>query len=412
VCMDALLAEQSRAHPLFATDLQVLTMASKGIMSMVASLVKGVLMATYGVRLLFDVGMVVAFTVVPVAVMGWLQEQRAVDSACTLDKALRRDHPGSPIFKLALVVSGLALVLALVAVSSSLAWLGPTLGLFAAVFVGAACWHYEHEISAPLAKVSIYLFLQNALQPHLVVMFKWFRATPANCDPNREVPLPCFSPAFVGQLDVLAGGAFILALALYNSGLSSWSYRSIFYGAQTALVVVNLLDFIWVERWNLVIGVPDVFFALGAELLQPLVDRLSLIPMFVLVVKLCPRESQATAFALNMGLLHLGRNVGSYLGMGLLAMLGGVEPPEFENIQLLIFLRSCTRMLPLLFVRALVPSGSPKEDNAELLEEDEAKGGGGGAENGSVVSRASTRRGDLSRIEQMKKALEDVGVWI
>ena len=39
----------------------------------------------------------------------------------------------------------------------------------------------------------------------------------------------------------------------------------------------------------------------------------------------------------------------------------GVEPPDFENIRLLVVLRSITRALPILLVPLLVPRGSPSD---------------------------------------------------
>ena len=191
-------------------------------------------------------------------------------------------------------------------------------------------WRFEAPLSRTLAKASLFAFLQNAMQPNLVVMYKWYKATPQNCapfPPYRHEPLPCFEPQVVGILDVTARFAFVIGLCVYNRFLSGLQYRSIFLATQLALVPVNLLDMLWVSRLNLRVGVPDHFFALGAELLQPLVDRLSMVPLFILVAKLCPRDSQSTAFALNMGLNWLGRSVSGYLGMGLLDFLGGVEPP-------------------------------------------------------------------------------------
>mmetsp|Transcript_34416 Transcript_34416/g.75622 ORF Transcript_34416/g.75622 Transcript_34416/m.75622 type:complete len:133 (+) Transcript_34416:1887-2285(+) len=131
---------------------------------------------------------------------------------------------------------------------------------------------------------------------------------------------------------------------------------------------------------------PDTAFALGAEILQPLVDRFSLIPLFVLVARLCPAEAQGTAFALNMGLLHLGSNIGSYVGMGILSLLGGVEPPAFENIGVLVTIRSLTRALPLLLIPFLLPSGSPMED--------------------------ATQMAASSSVLQLKEAISQLGVWI
>ena len=82
-------------------------------------------------------------------------------------------------------------------------------------------------------------------------------------------PLPCFSPEFIGFMDVFASAAFVLGTALYNRYLAGWSYRNILRAVQLVLCAVNMLDLIWVSRWNLLLGVPDNLFAMGCEALAP-----------------------------------------------------------------------------------------------------------------------------------------------
>lgn len=115
------------------------------------------------------------------------------------------------------------------------------------------------------------------------------------------------------------------------------------------------------SRLNLAAGLPDALFALGAELMQPLIDDMLRIPLFALIARESPRECAGTTFAINMGLIWLGRNIGGFFGMGLLAALGGVEPPAFENIRVLVLVRSLTRALPLLLIPHLLPPGAPTD---------------------------------------------------
>lgn len=62
---------------------------------------------------------------------------------------------------------------------------------------------------------------------------------------------------------------------------------------------------------------------------------------------------------------HPHRNFGSivaqYLGVCLLNILGGVEAPEFVNIEWLVFIRCCAKLLPIVLVLLLVPRGSPRD---------------------------------------------------
>jgi len=293
-------------------------------------------------------------------------------------------HKARGVFSLAQLLSlvGLGFAFGMLPLQH-MPWLPPLLAAPATLLVCALCYTYESRVSPTFAKVSIFLFLSRASQPNLVVLFKWYKETHENCAPLDPIdglhPLPCFGPEFVGWLDVGGEIAFVIAVSLYSAFLSRWTYRSVFAAIQAGLVLVNLLDLAWVSRLNLAIGLPDELFALGTDIIQPLVDQLDLIPLFALVAKLCPPEATATAFSLNMGLLWLGRSFSGYFGMGLLTALGGVEPPLFTNIRLLVVIRSLTRAIPIALIPLLVPPGSPADDEPGA---DEPKGGKEGLEAG------------------------------
>ena len=85
--------------------------------------------------------------------------------------------------------------------------------------------------------------------------------------------------------------------ALSQSGLamSSSPCRANRSAVQLVLTAVNLLDCVWVSRWNLELGIPDAYFAMGYEALQPFAKRANLLPIFILAAKLCPPRAQAAA---------------------------------------------------------------------------------------------------------------------
>ena len=56
--------------------------------------------------------------------------------------------------------------------------------------------------------------------------------------------------------------------------------------------------------------------------------------------------------------------------------LGGVNGPEFENLDVLVIIRSLARLLPIALIPFLIPDGAPSDEakTAKL----EGEGGGGG----------------------------------
>lgn len=226
-------------------------------------------------------GVACALAGIPPVAAGWLGEKRsrpapsdrctALRTACCAPQAAKEN--GARIFRLAQFLSALGTALALGMLHMQrIPWLPPLVAAPVCVAVCALIWRYEWPTSRSLACVSIYTFLKFALQPNLVVLFKWYKATEENCNPATPIPglhpLPCFSPEFVGFLDVGAEVAFLVALSFYAAVMSTWRYRTIFAAIQAGLVLDNLLDLFWVCRLNLAIGLPDWLFAFGADVIQ------------------------------------------------------------------------------------------------------------------------------------------------
>ena len=279
-----------------------------------------------------------------------------------LREAMKESGQAS-LFRMTICVCILSLTMGLIA---NFAKSDVVIFCFAVLIGSAVSWivyYYESKISKTLAKASLYIFLSGVVQPTTSVMFFWERENEDNCS-GKYGSRPCFSPEFIGTVSTVGYVFFILGTAMYNKYLSSWSYKRIWISTQILLCAVNMLDLIWVLRWNVKLGISDKAFAFGDEMIVPLIKRLNTMPLFILAAKLCPDGIEATLFAMNMGLSNMGVVMGSYIGIGLLWVLGGVEKPEFDNLGWLVFIRSLTRLLPILLVPFLVPDGSPSDDDS------------------------------------------------
>eukprot|EP01052_Picozoa_sp_SAG31_P015267 SAG31_NODE_977_length_10615_cov_93.546786_2_plen_127_part_00 len=122
-----------------------------------------------------------------------------------------------------------------------------------------------------------------------------------------------------GQLFLLAG------TVLYTKFFKHWSYRSIFAMTQMIGLVLGCTDLFWVSRLNLELGISDQAFVLSGEIISPIVMQLGSLPQFVLAAALCPPGTEATLFALMMGVNNFGGTVGSYTGALTMEVLGGVR---------------------------------------------------------------------------------------
>jgi hypothetical protein len=195
------------------------------------------------------------------------------------------------------------------------------------------------------------------------------------CGWARARNAPCISPEFYSWASVAGSLALAGGTALYSAYFQGWSFRRMIFTSQALLVLVNLLDLVWVSRTNVRLGVPDWLFLLGDEVLSDVVFRLNMMPFYIFAAKLCPSSVEGSMFALFMGMSNFGTFAGGYLGSGLLHLLGGVQKPDFDNIEAYILVRSLMRALPLLLIPSLVPAGGPK-DSAQKLGAGVALGAG------------------------------------
>jgi len=401
VMVDASMAERTLVNPRYGLDLQALAWGTLSCSSLMASVVKGYLLESIGTRGLFYMATATSAALFLPALWQWLGE-KSVRSLRSEARGACRDAVANvrgafqspviaPIAKLSLSVCALSLALGAVSISTTNSFAIAAVALVVTMLVVALTYNLERSVSLDLAKASVYIFLSGALQPSTPVMFYWYRESETSCSPEGEAqwlahdtrddsrgvlhalfgdvhnsyPRPCFDPRFVGWMSVVGYASFAVGTALYNRYFSCWSYRKIWTATQIVFVFLNLLDYVWVSRWNLILGIPDKVFVMGEEVLSPVFARLSAMPMFILAAQLCPPEIAATLFALTMGLSNFGAKMGSYAGIAVLHALGGVDQPHFHNLRTLVILRSLTRALPILLIPSLVPNGSPSDPDPD-----------------------------------------------
>ena len=134
-----------------------------------------------------------------------------------------------------------------------------------------------------------------------------------------------------GNITVASFVMFTIGVTVYNRYMSSWSFRSIFIWGQLFTFGYNIMDLLWVNRLNKAIGIPDEAMLLTEEVMGPIFDRMLSMPMYIIVASLLPEGTEATSFSLTMGLINFGTIIASYLGVGLLWLLGGVEAPTADD---------------------------------------------------------------------------------
>ncbi|KAJ7550281.1 hypothetical protein O6H91_07G092100 [Diphasiastrum complanatum] len=150
----------------------------------------------------------------------------------------------------------------------------------------------------------------------------------------------------VGQAGLLAG-----SLA-YNKLLKDIPLRKLVVSVQVLLSVCMLSDVILVKRVNLLLGIPDEYYVLGASAFVEAISQFKVLPFLVLLAKLCPAGSEGSLFAFFMSCLCLASILSGYFGVALASCLQ-ISSDNFTHLPVGIFIQSMAALLPILWVRYL-----------------------------------------------------------
>lgn len=382
VMIDGTTAENSRKHPHLAADLQTLSWSSLYACAMVANLAVGELVkpSSIGARGVFGLLWVTSLAALIPACLGWLGERPSVIEEASVKTKSDRKR----VFACALATCTISVTVGSLQAFSTYSDLVQGV---ATIILGVALACTIHcllkPVSKDLAGAAVYIFLSGALQPGTDVMFAWFHSdgkVDGNCSSRCPVhdkecgwayerDYPCITPEYYAAMRSTARGFGLAGIVLYNAYFSDWKYRDVFVLGHSMTFAANLLDVVWVSRWNVALGVDDRAFLLGVDVVQPVIAKIAHLPSYVLAAKVCPAGVEATLFALLMGLSNFGSTIGLYNGVFLLSAFGGVEQPEFRNLPQYVLARTVSYLAPVALVFVFVPRGRPSDPTPEEADE-------------------------------------------
>jgi folate/biopterin transporter len=222
-----------------------------------------------------------------------------------------------------------------------------------------------------LAKATLFLFLTNTVSVSFGSAMQYWFTVDETCNPGG----PHFDYLFFTVYTSVIAQVFnFVGIWLFNVYLSKFRMRSALIVSALISSVASLGDFAMVMRWNLRWGIPDRwFYLIGDTILEPIVIMMAFMPSTVLISKMCPKNMEATTFAILASFSNLGGALSSSFGVFAMEAAGiktDVENGQcdFSNLPWLIVV--CGMCLPLIAVPltfVLIPdidmSDNLKEEN-------------------------------------------------
>lgn len=187
-----------------------------------------------------------------------------------------------------------------------------------------------------------------------------------------------FSLAFLGVLNVAGHASYVIGSWVYRDYLRLMPFRSMLKRTIWAAFVVGISTLLLVQRWNLVLHVPDWAFVLGDTAFVAACSQIAFMPIAVLAAKVAPKGAEGTIYNSVISVFNLGSVVSEFTG-GLLTKALGVREGDFDNLWALIVICNLTTLLPVPLLSMLPDIGNAKDgasdDEASLS--DVSVGGAG-----------------------------------
>lgn len=180
-----------------------------------------------------------------------------------------------------------------------------------------------------------------------------------------------FSPTLMGGLNLTTCLASTLGIFIYNRFFSTVSLRKFYTFICLLCTLLSLSQLILIFRINLQYGIPDAVFVILDSFLNDVSVELMGMPLLVLACKVCPKNIEATVFAVMIALIAVGNNLSSISGAIIVEYLG-MTLHNFENLWILMVITASFAMLPLFLVWIVdYDKEIKKMDQSQLNEENE-----------------------------------------
>jgi folate/biopterin transporter len=173
-----------------------------------------------------------------------------------------------------------------------------------------------------------------------------------------------FGPEFLGRVRLIAAGASLFGVWIYNQYLKSRPIKDILFWASLVSAPLGLTSLLLITHANRVLGIPDGAFILGDDVILSILGEIAFLPTLVLAARLCPPGVEAVLFATLMSINNGAGAIGTEIG-ALLTKVLGVTETNFDNLALLTIICNLSSLYPLFFIGWLDEVGSISESDIE-----------------------------------------------
>ncbi len=216
-----------------------------------------------------------------------------------------------------------------------------------------------------------FLFQKYIFIPTIILII--FMSTPSYDDPmfyffTEELKLTSIDLGLISTFSIIFT---LLAILFYKLRLKKYSFRSMVVGCTIISFFISFMSYVLTKRYNLVIGISDMFLIIFSTSINSLLGELTLMPMLSLACLLSPKNLEGTAYSIFMSALNLGGGI-SILSGSFLTRYMEITSKDFTNLPRMIIISNILYLLPL-FLLFIIKKSYFSPEEIEGLNEDEER---------------------------------------
>lgn len=353
ILTEAKYAEKIREFPRHGPHILTFVWFGMNLGGLVAVLLSGWVIGTFGCKLIFTICAIPAAACMVPVMLNYLDEKKT--TASELDQ--RREQFMSQAEACVLCVAMLASVITMM-LTATLSQNVNTNFVVALVVFFSMLFMFSVFLSPKIAMFNAFSFIQASLSVQVSGASFYFMTDTPEQYPNG----PHFTPFFFNSVVGSVGQAVsLLGIVIYARYMTRFSYRTLLIVANVALIVLQSLDSLLYARVNKSLGIPDHVFLVGFTAMQNVVSQWQWMPQVVILSYLCPKNMEATMYALLAGCHNVGNSLAANFGAMLLHVYhvnptgSDNEGGQFDNLWRASLVSSVLPLIPICLMFRMVP---------------------------------------------------------
>jgi len=359
VLTEAKYAERIRRVPEKGPDLITLVWLMVATGGLVATLTLGSVLEHSAPHWVYAICLLPAAATLAPTVLNYMDEHKLTPEEVLAVR--KRYFEQGELVVLVLLVGGVSIIMMVTGLSGFSVWINLAVGLTCAFIVAVAFM----MLTAPMiGKMVTFGIIQHLCAFSTMGAVFYFFTN----GPEQYPEGPHFSPMFLITIVGVVGSLFgIVGFSLFNLCMKHWRYHSVFFTTNILYAFGHALAAIQFSRLNVKWGISDEAFAVSYAVVQSITTSMLFLPGIVLLTQLCPKNVEATMYALLAGTSNLGMQIGGCVGAAVLTYLGvtpqgeAAESDKFENLWIAALVSSLCPLITLALLPFMIPNALQTE---------------------------------------------------